>query len=185
MKRTMLLTVSAVAIATLAAVSFTALAHPGQFGPFGGGHHMMGGMMGGHGPMYQTQQIKSVSFDELKEKLNLTDAQLPLWDTYVTVAKDVQENIQAHHESMDPQTMQEMSIEDRQTYMQSVMEDRFEDAKTLQAAKDKLVEALTPDQQKIVSNLQSYGGMPCGSDIQGRMHTGMMGGPGMGMGFRR
>jgi len=178
MKRTMLLTVSAVAIATLAAVSFTAPAHPGQFG---GGHHMMGG----HGPMYQTQQVKSVSFDELKEKLNLTDAQLPMWDTYVTIAKDVQQNIQAHHESMDPQTMQEMSIEDRQTYMQSVMEDRFEDAKTLQAAKDKLFEALTPDQQKIVSNLQNYGGMPCGSDIQGRMHTGMMGGPGMGMGFRR
>lgn len=185
MKRTMFLTVSAVAIATLAAVSFTALAHSTQMGPFGGGHYMMAGMMGGHGPMHQSQQIKQVSFDELQAKLNLTEEQLPLWQDYVKTATEVQDNMQAHYESMDPQTMHEMSFEDRQTYMQSIWEERSEDVKSLHGVYDKLYASLTPEQQKIIGSVQNYDGMPCGSGWFGQMHSSFMGGHGYPMGNNR
>lgn len=166
MKRTFLISTVAAA-AVVAVVSFTAFAH----GPKNGG--MMGG--NGHMGMGQYTQVKPATFDELKSKLNLTQAQLPAWEAYVNTAKDVQESFEALHESMDPKVMHEMSDEDRQSFMQGVWDSRNEDAKALQAAQNKLLTVLDTEQKTTINNTQTYAAMPCNNGMQSHMTTGMMG----------
>lgn len=180
MKRTFLIT-SAAAVAIVAVASFTALAHgPNNGVGMGGG--MMNMMSGNH--MAHHGQVKPATFTELKEKLQLTDKQLPSWEAYENTVKDVDENFKALHESMDPKAMHEMSVEDRQTFMQSVWESRKEDTKAVQAAKDKLLEVLTPEQRQTLKETQTYAGMPCdafgGPNNMIQKSSYMMMGPGMG-----
>jgi Spy/CpxP family protein refolding chaperone len=182
MKRTFLIT-SAAAIAIVAVASFTALAHGPNNGQWMGGGMM--GMMGGNGHMGQYTQVKPATLEELEKKLELTDKQKPAWEAYVNTVKDVEENFTALHESMDPQAMHEMTLEDRRIFMQSVWESRNEDSKALQAAQSKLFEVLTPEQTKTLKSTQTFAGMPCdasGWQGHGRMmnNTSYMMGPGMG-----
>lgn len=185
MKRTLLAT-TAIAIAVATAVSVSAFADPAQRG--NPGYHMgysqnqmMGGpgmMMGGPqmmmGQMFHLYQVDQASLDKLKDKLSLTKEQVPAWDAYVNTLKDVQENIKTLHESMDPKTIHDMSLEDHQTFMQGIWEGRQEDAKALNAARDKLFAALTTDQQKQAKSLLApqYGYGPC-TDGKGPMGSGM------------
>jgi hypothetical protein len=137
------------------------------------------GMMNGNNPMGECTQTKPEIIDELKSKLALTDNQLPAWETYVNTYKEIQENFTALHESMDPQTMHEMSAEDRQTFMQSALDSRNEDTKALQAAKDTLFNVLSAEQKTTLNNEKIFPTEPCDNPMQRNMQQGHMMGNGM------
>lgn len=166
MKRTFLIS-SVAALAIVAVASYSAFAHGPQNGQrMGGG--MMGMMMGGgYGHMSQYSQIKPLTTDELKTKLKLTDEQIPAWTAYINTLKTTEENFETQHESMDPQTMHEMSFEDRQNYMKSMWDAHSEDAKALETAEAALLKVLTAEQAEIFKSTPTFAGMPCGGNYGG------------------
>ena len=121
-------------------------------GMMGGG--MMGGGMMSHGsvPM-SSATLAAGQLDAVKEKLNLTTEQKPYWTTYTEAVGDFSDSMRSMHESMNPDTMIEMSAEDRRAFAESVHASRTEELNGIRDAWDKLVQALSPEQKSAVESL--------------------------------
>ncbi len=157
--------------------------NPGmQGGPGWGNPGMQGGPAWG-GPAAAQASIEDV-LNSAKTKLAIRVDQEEAWNGYVKAVTGRIESRKALRESMNPQTMREMSAEDRLAFMQGMHETRAQGLKAQADSEKALLAVLDDDQKKAAVTLLSggFGRQALAQRGQrGHGHRGwQQGGPGMG-----
>ena len=128
-------------------------------------------MHGKHMNQEQWQQRRAQRAEQLKQKLQLTDAQLPAWDTF---QKAMQPQT---HERLDRAQMQNLTTPERIDRMRTLREQRAAAADQRGAAVKSFYAALTPEQQKVFDAQGMHQRRERGMHGHGGMHHGSKGAP--------
>ena len=128
-------------------------------------------MHGKHMSQEQWQQRRAQRAEQLKQKLQLSDAQLPDWDTF---QKAMQPQAHAH---LDRAEMQKLTAPERVDRMRTLREQRVAAADQRGAAVKSFYAALTPEQQKVFDAQGMQQRRERGMHGHGGMHQGSSGVP--------
>ena len=128
-------------------------------------------MHGKHMNQEQWQQRRAQRAEQLKQKLQLTDAQLPAWDTF---QKAMQPQT---HTRLDRAQMQKLTTPERIDRMRTLREQRAAAADQRGAAVKSFYAALTPEQQKVFDAQGMHQRRERGMHGHGGMHQGSRGAP--------
>jgi hypothetical protein len=116
-------------------------------GGYGHGPGMMGYGPGGAGAPCADPAVAETRLKVVEERLNLTDAQTPAWETFTKAVRESVESMQQKRQGMDPEILRGLSREDRLAYMENFRADRLEAMNEVREARDQLL-AVLDDKQK-------------------------------------
>jgi protein CpxP len=139
------------------ATTVVAVAQPGSgFGPGMMGRGGPGMMMGGHGPMFASNdgdvgKFQQDRLGQLKSQLSITPEQQPAWDAFAAKAAEQAKTMQALRKDSGATTMPE-----RMKQQQQVMAERQKAMGSMSESFTKLYEVLTQKQREVFE--RSYGG---------------------------
>ena len=128
-------------------------------------------MHGRHMNPEQWQQRHAQRAEQLKQKLQLTDAQLPAWDTFQKAMQP------PAHARLDRAELQKLSTPERIDRMRALREQRAAAADQRGAAVKTFYAALTPEQQKVFDAQGMHQRRERGMHGHGGMHQGSRGAP--------
>ena len=149
MKRILMATTAAVAIGAFALTGTTGFAESGRGTHMGMmGKDMGPGMMMGHGPsMMGPSGFDTALAGAIKDRLGISENQVPAWQAYVDALSDYAETMRSMHDNMEAVHDPKVSAEQRVALMDGMHESGSEAFKKLDKARDALLGVLSEEQK--------------------------------------